>query len=107
MSLHNFKMDDVSDGNDIDERSVMILSIIVFQVGAWVDYYSTASGAEFMHQGKVVYSDNVSIQGTWHPHVHTDPSVATATFPNKELGRARNVPPSASDHLLQLNASSQ
>ena len=90
-----------------DENCVMILISIVSQVGAWVDYYSTASGAEFMHQGKVVYSDNVSIQGTWHPHVHTDPSVATATFPNKELGRARNVPPSASDHLLQLNASSQ
>ena len=29
MSLHNFKLDDVSDVNDIDEGSVMILNSIV------------------------------------------------------------------------------
>ena len=35
----------------------------VEEVGAWLDYYTTCSGAEFMSQNKMVYSDNPSIQG--------------------------------------------
>ena len=69
-----------------------------------MDYFSTASGAEFMSQSKMVYSDHVSIQGTWHPHVHSEPRVATAQFPCPELSQPRDVTPSASDALRDMSS---
>ena len=80
--------------------------MLVFQVSGWLDYFSTASGAEFMSQSKMVYSDHVSVQGTWHPHVHSEPRLATAQFPCPELSQTRVVTPSASDTLRQLSSSS-
>merc|ERR1719479_851098 len=74
------------------------------EVGAWLDYYRTMSGAEFMSQSKMVYSDNPSVQGTWHPHVHSDPSLALAQFPDQRLSEVRNTQPSASQQLLQSSS---
>ena len=75
-------------------------------MSSWVDVLRTSSGAEFMAQEKMTYSDHVSVQGTWHPHVHSEPRVATAQFPCPELGKVRNVPPTASENLLELSSSS-
>merc|ERR1712071_158633 len=72
------------------------------EVGAWVDYYRTHSGREFMDQFKMHYTDHASIQGYWHPYTHTDPAMATATFPDSGLGLVRNQEPTASDTLLSL-----
>jgi len=72
------------------------------EVGAWVDYYRTHSGREFMDQHKMTYTDHASIQGYWHPHVHTDPALATASLPHSSLAQARNVEPSAMANLVEL-----
>merc|ERR1712107_412407 len=60
MSLHNMSLDEVSN---------------------WLDVYRTSSGAEFMSQSKMEYSDHPSVQGTWHPHVHSDPRAPPPASP--------------------------
>ena len=80
---------------------------ILLQVSNWLDVYRTSSGAEFMSQSKMEYSDHPSVQGTWHPHVHSDPRAATTSFPCPQLSQPRNLESSASDTLLQLSSSSQ
>merc|ERR1712059_19681 len=72
------------------------------EVGAWIDYYRTHSGREFMDQYKMTYSDHPSIQGMWHQYTHSDPSLATAQFPSPLLSEAGNVATSASDRLVEL-----
>eukprot|EP00090_Calanus_glacialis_P021246 TRINITY_DN3278_c0_g1_i1.p1 TRINITY_DN3278_c0_g1~~TRINITY_DN3278_c0_g1_i1.p1 ORF type:complete len:214 (-),score=45.56 TRINITY_DN3278_c0_g1_i1:40-633(-) len=74
----------------------------VDEVGAWVDYYRTHSGAEFMSQPKMTYSDTPSVQGMWHPHVHSDPALAVTEFPSDELSRTRNMAPTATENLIQM-----
>jgi len=74
----------------------------VDEVGGWIDYYRTHSGAEFMAQKKMTYSDHPSIQGMWHPHVHSDPAIAVTEFPSEELSRARNLLPTATDNLIDM-----
>ena len=56
-----------------------------------------------MAQNKRTYSDHISIQGLWHPHVHSDPEVAIADYPSEDLSKARNLPPSATENLLKIN----
>jgi len=87
------------------ERQWMSLhNLTDHEVGAWLDYYRTKSGAEFMSQTKMVYSDNPSVQGTWHPHVHSEPSITQTAFPDQSLSEARNTPPSASQQLVQSSS---
>jgi hypothetical protein len=74
----------------------------LLKVGAWVDYYRTHSGVEFMSQPKMTYSDTPSVQGMWHPHVHSDPALAVTEFPNDELSRTRNMAPTATENLIQM-----
>ena len=50
----------------------------------------------------MTYSDHPSIQGMWHPHVHSDPAVAATEFPNDELSRARNIAPSATENIIDM-----
>merc|ERR1719232_699878 len=89
------------------ERAWMSLNnMSLDEVSSWVDVLRTSSGVEFMAQEKMTYSDHVSVQGTWHPHVHSEPRAATAQFPCPELGKVRNVPPTASENLLELSSSS-
>merc|ERR1712013_261904 len=80
-SLHNFSCD---------------------EVGAWMDYYRTHSGREFMDQFKMHYTDYASIQGYWNPHTHADPRIATAEFPHPQLSEAKNLESSASEQLVWL-----
>merc|ERR1712142_65208 len=55
-------------------------NMTVDEVGGWIDYYRTASGAEFMAQPKMTYSDYPSIQGMWHPHVHSALTLQSRSF---------------------------
>ena len=55
-----------------------------------------------MSQNKMTYSDHSSIQGMWHPHVHSDPAIATTEFPSEELSRARNFQPSATENIIDM-----
>ena len=50
----------------------------------------------------MTYSDHPSIQGVWHPHVHSDPAELLARYPDPELGKARNIEPSASQNLVDM-----
>ena len=50
-------------------------------VSEWMDYYRLHSGKNYLVQKKYEYTENPSIQGMWHPFVHTDPKIATANFP--------------------------
>lgn len=52
------------------------------RVEMWVDLLRNSSGKEFQNQAKLLYTDNPSVQGMWHPYVHSEPSLAQATFPN-------------------------
>jgi len=72
------------------------------EVAAWVDYYRTHSGAEFMAQPKMTYSDHPSIQGMWHPHVHSEPEHCLAKYPNTKLGAPRNLSPTATENVLEM-----
>eukprot|EP00092_Neocalanus_flemingeri_P014019 GFUD01015124.1.p1 GENE.GFUD01015124.1~~GFUD01015124.1.p1 ORF type:complete len:198 (+),score=37.93 GFUD01015124.1:76-669(+) len=74
----------------------------VDEVGSWVDYYRTHSGREFMAQTKMTYTDYPSIQGMWHPHVHSDPALVVTELPNDELSRTRNLKPSATENLIDM-----
>ena len=55
-----------------------------------------------MSQPKLTYSDHPSIQGMWHPHVHSDPATVVAEFPSDELSRSRNQKPTASETLIDM-----
>ena len=77
-------------------------TVFYLQVAAWVDYYRTHSGAEFMAQPKMTYSDHPSIQGMWHPHVHSEPEHCLAKYPNTKLGAPRNLGPTATENVLEL-----
>ena len=86
-----------------------IVTTWILQVGAWMDYYRTHSGREFMDQFKMHYTDYASIQvarnpmkmktssiiiqfqGYWNPHTHADPRIATAEFPHPQLSEAKNL----------------
>ena len=93
--------------NNMDVDEVCCVFLLEYeqdkiQVGGWIDYYRTHSGAEFMTQKKMTYSDHPSIQGMWHPHVHSDPEIAITEFPSEELNRARNLLPTATDNLIDM-----
>merc|ERR1712098_320838 len=72
------------------------------EVGVWLDYYRTHSGREFMDQHKMTYTDHASIQGYWHPYIHSDPSLATTKFPEPELSFARNQETTATETLIEM-----
>jgi len=72
------------------------------EVGAWLDYYKTHSGREFMDQHKMHYTDYASIQGYWNPHTHADPRLATTEFPHPHLSEARNIESTASEQLVWM-----
>ena len=55
-----------------------------------------------MSQPKMTYSDTPSVQGMWHPHVHSDPALAVTEFPSDELSRTRNMAPTATENLIQM-----
>lgn len=57
------------------------------QFASWLDVYAHSSGREFQFQQKHHYTDTLSIQGMWHPFVHSEPSSAAVKFPNVSIDR--------------------
>ncbi|CAH0383243.1 unnamed protein product [Bemisia tabaci] len=83
MSLHNFQRDECY---------------------RWIHNMLTASGDQSIRYRKLWHTENPSIQGVWNPFTNRDPALNIATFPLKDMRRPANMPPTATELILEMAA---
>ncbi|XP_065583235.1 large ribosomal subunit protein mL43-like, partial [Artemia franciscana] len=68
----------------------------------WSEYLRMREGMPPMRFIKPQRTDNPSIQGPWTPFTHEAPEINLAKIPSEELGRAHNLPPTATEIILEM-----
>ncbi|XP_049834095.1 39S ribosomal protein L43, mitochondrial [Schistocerca gregaria] len=81
MSVHNFTLDEIR---------------------KWISVLCTQNQGSFVRYRKMWHTDHPSIQGVWNPFTHRQPELNKATFPQEELSSPQNLPPTATDLLLEM-----
>ncbi|XP_064630809.1 large ribosomal subunit protein mL43-like [Lineus longissimus] len=84
-----------------EKHQVHIRNYNNHEVGEWIKYLRTHSGATDGRLEKKWHTDTPSIQGVWTPFLNKDSEVNLAEFPDEELGSAAVKELSATDELLQ------
>lgn len=72
------------------------------EVYKYLNLLSTESGRPEARLKCYTMSAFPSVQGVWTPFTNKDHKLNTATFPNKDLSQPANIPPSATELLLEL-----
>jgi len=72
------------------------------EVYKWINNLRTSGGTGEMRYKNYMRTDHPSIQGVWTPFTNKAPEKNLMQFPNLELSQPSNMPPSASEILLEM-----
>jgi len=75
------------------------------EVGKWVNLFRSASGTGDMRYKNFHKTHNPTIQGPWNQFTNKAPEKNLAKFPHEGLSHPVNLPPTATEILLELNNS--